>query len=123
MERGPCIVLLGDSVLMDSLADYLADRSLSGVHRTTSTNFDDQIDILKPNLILLEMGRPYSDQVISLLQQRPGMAIIGLDLDSSQAIVLGSYQRIIGTMEDLYKVIETEIQKQNACYGEVNEMR
>lgn len=123
MERGPFIVLLGDSVLMDSLADYLAVRRVPGVLRTSSTSIGDQIESLKPSLILLELGRPYSDQVIALLQQRPGMAIIGLDLDSSQAIVLGSYQRIIGTMEDLYKVIQTEIQKQNASYGEVDEMR
>ena len=112
MERGPCIVLLGDSVLMDSVAECLAVRRVPGILRTACTSIDDQFEFLKPDLILFELGQPFSDQVIALLQRRPGLSIIGLDLKSSQVIVLGSYQRLISNMEDLYQVVLTEIRRQ-----------
>jgi hypothetical protein len=112
MGRGPRIVLLGDSVLMDSVADYLAERRVPGVLRRACASIIDQFELLKPDLILFELGQPYSDQVIALLQRRPGLTMIGLDLDSSRAIILGSYQRVIDTMEDLYQEVQAVMRKQ-----------
>ncbi len=114
MERGPCIVLLGDSVLMDSVAEYLTVRRVPGIHRTACTSVDDQFEFLNPDLILFELGQPCSVQVIPLLHRRPGLAIIGLDLNSSRAIVLGGYQRVIDKMEDLYQVVQAELRKQES---------
>ena len=114
MGKGPRIVLLGDSILMDSVAECLAVRRVSGVLRSTYTSVCKQFEFLKPDLILFELGRPCSDRVIALLQRRPGLAMIGLDLKSSRAIVLGSYQRLIGNMEDLYQVVQAEMRRQES---------
>jgi hypothetical protein len=114
MEREPRIVLLGDSVLMDSVAECLAVRRVPGVHRTACTSIGDHFEFLKPDLILFELGRPCSDRVIALLQRRPGLAMIGLDLKSSRVIVWGSYQRLIGNMEDLYQVVQAEMRRQES---------
>jgi len=110
MGRGPRIVLVGDSVLMDSVADYLAVRRVPGVLRGACATIDDQFEFLRPDLILFELGQPCSDRVIALLQRRPGLAMIGLDLNSTRAIVLGSHQRVIDTMEDLYQVVQAILQ-------------
>jgi hypothetical protein len=122
MESRPRIVLLGDSILMDSVAECLAVRRVSGALRTAYSSVCDQFEFLKPDLILFELGQPYSDRVIGLLQRRPGLAMIGLDLDCSRVIVLGGYQRVIGNMEDLYEVIQAEMRRQKAGHGEVNRM-
>jgi len=122
MEKGPRIVLLGDSILMDSVAECLAARWASGVLRIDCTSICDQFEFLKPDLILFELGQPYSDRVIELLPRWPGLAIIGLDLDCSRAIVLGGCQHVIGSMEDLYQVVQAEIQRQECWHGEVNRM-
>ncbi len=114
MGREPRIVLLGDSVLMDSVAESLAVRQVPGVLRTACTSIGDQFEFLKPDLILFELGRPYSARVIALLQRRPGLVMIGLDLNSSRAIVLGGYQRVIDNMEDLYQVVQAEIRRQES---------
>lgn len=114
MERGPRIVLLGDSVLMDSVAEYLAVRRMPGIFRTDCSSVDDQFEFLKPDLILFELGQPCSTRVIALLQRRPGLVIIGLDLNSSRAIVLGGYERVIGRMEDLYQVVQAELRRQES---------
>jgi hypothetical protein len=111
MGKGLRVVLLGDSVLMDSVADCLAVRRVPGVLRMARTCIDDQFEALEPDLILSELERPYSDQVLALLQRRPGLAMIGLDLNCSRAIVLGSYQRAIGNMEDLHQLVLTEIRR------------
>lgn len=114
MEKGPRIVLLGDSVLMDSVAEYLTARRVPGVLRTACTSIGDQFEFLKPDLILFELGQPCSDRVMALLQRRPGLSMIGLDLKSSRVIVLGSYQRLIGNMEDLYQVVQAEMRRQES---------
>jgi hypothetical protein len=114
MERGPRIVLLGDSVLMDSVAECLAARRVPGVLRVAYTSIGEQFEFLKPDLILFELGQPCSDRVIALLQWRPGLAMIGLDLKSSRVIVLGSYQRVIDNMEDLYQVVQAELRRQGS---------
>ena len=114
MKSRPHIVLLGDSILMDSVADYLAVKRISGVLRTDCTSICDQFEFLKPDLILFELVQPCSDRVIALLQQRPGLAIIGLDLNRSQAIVLSGCQHVIGHMEDLYQLVQTEIRRQES---------
>jgi len=114
MGRGPRIVLLGDSVLMDSVAEYLAARQMPGVVRTACSSIDDQLEFLEPDLILFELGRPCSARVMTMLQQQPDLAMIGLDLKSSRAIVLGGHQRLIGNMEDLYELVQAVMRRQES---------
>lgn len=111
MEREPRIVLLGDSVLMDSVADCLTQRQMPGVLRTACTGIGDEFESLKPDLILFELGQPCSAQVVLLFERRQDMVMVGLDLDSSRVLVLGSHQRLIGNMEELHQVVQDEIMK------------
>jgi len=111
MGREPRIALLGDSVLMDSVANCLAERRMPGVLRIALASISEQLELLKPDLILFELGQPGSDKVISLFEQRRDMTVIGLDLDSSQVFILGSHQRFIGNMEELHQVVQDEITK------------
>jgi len=120
MEKGPRIVLLGDSILMDSVAECLAVRRVPGVLRTAYSSICDQFEFLQPDLIIFELGFPYSDRAIALLARRSGLTMIGLDLDISRAIVLGGCQHVIGSMEDLHQIVQAEIQRQESWPGEVN---
>jgi len=119
MGREPRIVLLGDSVLMDSVANCLAERRMPGLLRTACAGFGDQVELLRPDLILFELGQPYSDQVIALFERQRDVTMIGLDLDSSRVLVLGSHQRLIGNMEELYQVVQAEIEKRETGQREV----
>jgi hypothetical protein len=122
MGREPCIVVLGDSVLMDSVAGCLAQRRMPGIIRVPCAAIGEQFEFLKPDLILFELGQPCSPQVVALFDRRPDLAMIGLDLESSRVFVVGSYQRVIGSMEDLYQVVQIEVQKRanRSSGGEAN---
>lgn len=112
MGREPHIVLLGDSVMMESVAESLASRGATGLLRTTRTGLADHFDLLSPDLILFELEQSLPDQVIELLRQQPGPVLVGLDMQSSQAIILGGYRRVVRNMDDLYQLVQAELRRQ-----------
>ena len=114
MEKQPLVVLLGDSVLIDGVAVGLAGRQVPSMVRidTFTPDIAERLKYLKPDMIVFELDTPWSSSIFSLLREQPGILLLGLDLDSSQVIVLNSYRYITRTMNDLYQIVRVQAGQQ-----------
>ena len=110
MTYQPVVVVLGDSLLMEGVAVSLADCRQMSLVRIDSNLFDiwQQIDVLDPDVIVFELEIPHSPFVLSLLKERPGILLLGLDLECNRVIVLNSRQHFTQTMHDLCQIVEAE---------------
>ena len=61
---------------------------------------------LQPEVVLFDLATVPSDFAIALWKERPGTLLIGIDLLSSQALVLSGQSTRAHTTEDLLQVIE-----------------
>ena len=113
MDQPSLVVLLGDSVLMDGVAFGLADRQVPGVIRINGSAADigERLRSLRPDLIVVELDNPQSPSVLSLLREKPGTLLLGLDLNCSRVLVLSSHQHETRTMRELYEVVRDEVSR------------
>jgi hypothetical protein len=116
METRPLVVLLGDSLLMDGIAISLAGNQLLEMTRLDAHVSDvrQRLHTLKPDLVIFELDTPRLPCILSLLQEQPGILLIGLDLACSRAIVLNSHQHLTPTLNELCRVVQAEA-GQKAC--------
>jgi hypothetical protein len=110
MKKRPLVLILGDSLLMEGVAVSLAGCPQLSLIGIDSTDFDvwQKVDSLNPDVILFELETPHSPFILSLLKERPGILLLGLDLSSSRMIVLNSRQHCSKTMHDLCQIVEAE---------------
>ena len=110
MAIQPLVVVLGDSLLMEGAAVSLADCRQMSLVRIDSNLSDiwQQINDLNPDVIVFELEIPHSPIVLSLLKERPGILLLGLDLECNRVLVLNSRQHFTQTMHDLCQIIEAE---------------
>ena len=106
----PSVVVLGDSLLTDGVAVSLADCPQLSLLRIDSNVFDiwQQVNTLNPDVIVFDLETPHSPLILSLLKEKPGILLLGLDLACNRVIVLNSRQSFTQTMHDLCQIIETE---------------
>jgi chemotaxis response regulator CheB len=106
------IVVLGSSLLLAALADHLEQQPGLVVTRINPHLADalERVKACAPDVVLAEIQRdsdPRQEQtVMSLLVERPGMPIIGLDMTSHTTTVLSSHQVTIDQVADLKQMIE-----------------
>ena len=110
MADRPLLIVLGDSLLMEGAAVSLAECPQLSLIRLDSSVIDiwPQVDSLKPDVVVFELEIPQSPFVLSLLKERPGILLIGLDLDRNRVVVLNSRQQLLRTMHDLCQIVEAE---------------
>ena len=110
METRPLVVLLGDSVLMDSVAISLAGNQLLEITCLDAQAIDarQRLHTLKPDLVIFELDTSRLPGILSLLWEQPGTLLIGLDLACSRAIVLNSHQHLTPTLNELCRVVQAE---------------
>lgn len=108
MEHRPLVVLLGDSILIDGIAVSLGQKEVQGmIHlNTPSLNVSDQLEVLKPDLVVFELDSPYASPAFTLLKKRPSIILVGLDLTCCRAIVLNSQHYIPPTLDDLCQMVQ-----------------
>jgi chemotaxis response regulator CheB len=111
MEKRPLVLILGDSLLMEGIAASLTGCPQLSLICIDYSEFEiwQKADSLNPDVILFEMETPHSPFILSLLEERPGILLLGLDLSSSRVIVLNSRQHYSETMHDLWQIVEAEI--------------
>lgn len=111
MERRALVVLLGDTVLIDSVAAGLEDTQAFGVVRmdASADGLGERLNALNPALIVFELDTRRSPTILSLLREQPGTQLLGLDLTCSQAIMLKSCQHTTRTMKELCQVVRAEV--------------
>ena len=113
MQNQPQVVLLGDSVLMDSVANNLLDGQFSEVTRINSDTSDlgELVNSLKPVLIVYEHDKKFTDLMHSLLSRQPGTLLLAIDLYCSQVIVFDCHRRPTQSMRELCELIKEEVQR------------
>jgi hypothetical protein len=111
MRPQSLVVLLGDTVLIDSVAAGLEDTQAFGVVRMDASvdGLGEHLKALNPALIVFELDTRRSPAIFSLLREQPGTQLLGLDLTCSQAIVLKSCQHTTRTMKELCQVVQAEV--------------
>ena len=90
MENRRIVVLVGDSLLLDTVEASLGERREFGVMRiyTTVTNIAERVKSLYPDAIIFDWDTPHLGFVLSFLKDRPGVPLLGLDVTRSKAIAL-----------------------------------
>jgi DNA-binding NarL/FixJ family response regulator len=106
----PLVVVLGDSLLTEGVAVSLANCPQMSLIRIDSNAFDiwQQINALNPNVIVFDLEIPHSPLIFSLLKEKPGILLLGLDLECNRVIALNSRQHFTQTMHDLCQIVEAE---------------
>lgn len=110
MEIRPRVVLLGESLLMDGVAEGLARCDGMVIVRMDSTRMDlqSQVKTLSPDIIVFELGVSWSYSILSLISEMPGTLLLGLDIERNRVIVLNSHEHMPRTMKELHSVLQEE---------------
>ncbi len=102
------IWIIGNTVLMDGVANCLEERQVKNLVRwdTLNTELDANLQTSQPGLIIFELDTPGSYMLLDLLKEQPGIQLLGIDRNSNQVIVLNSSRRKTRTMTDLYQIVK-----------------
>jgi hypothetical protein len=95
---------------MEGVAVSLANCPQISLIRIDSNIYDiwQQINALNPNVIVFDLEIPHPPLILSLLKEKPGILLLGLDLECNRVIVLNSRQHFTQTMHDLCQIVEAE---------------
>lgn len=107
-ESKPFIWVIGDSVLMDGVANCLEDRMVPNLIRWKSLNIEMNANLRanQPSLIIFELDTPGSYILHDLLREQPGIHLIGLNQNCNQVLVLNSFKRNTRSLNDLYQIVQ-----------------
>ena len=113
MANLPQVMLLGNSVLMDSVANRLVDVPIIDVVRinTESDEFQDLASALSPDLIIYDYDTKFTNLLHSFLSQHPGTPLLAIDLFCSQVLVIDSKLHPTQSMQELCDLIKREVQR------------
>lgn len=108
MDNRRLVVLVGDSLLMDTVEASLGESQEFGVMRmyTTVTDIAARLHSLSPDAIIFDWDVPHAGFVLAMLKQWPGVPLLGLDVTCSQVTVLCSEQHLTLTVDDLARVVK-----------------
>jgi hypothetical protein len=114
MNAAPIVLLLGGSLLTDSIAHGLADRLMMNVIRMEPALLEikDCLQCLHPDLVVLNLGDPYSDHLVSLLNERQELKLAGLDVADCHLILLTGHQYVSSTILNLLSAMPKGPKKQ-----------
>lgn len=111
MEKKSVVVFLGDSLLMDGIAASLAkDEAFKSIRwDPAGAKLDAFLQSTMPDLIFFELDSSWSSAIFALLSKRPGLMLLGLDLNCSRVIVMNSHQRYTKSIAELSKFLQDEV--------------
>lgn len=119
MEEQHVVMLLGNSLFVAGVEASLRGHPGLEVVRidTTFPNAVQRLDALRPDVIIFDLtapNSPFSNLYFpsSILQEHPGLSLIGLDLNSNKVLVLSGQQYTVLAASDLAQVIQTLLSKQ-----------
>lgn len=111
MEKRTRVVVYGSSLNMAGVAASL--NSQAGLEVVCvdphSPAARQRLEELKPAVIAFDMGISSPGLDVSLLRQRPGLLLIGVDPSNDELLVLSSRPAQALSVVDLIKVIQQEV--------------
>lgn len=117
-DRMPVIVM-GDSLLMDSLGSNLREGLKMDVIRVNaaSADLEERLRVIQPDLIVFELDVPRPCSILALLKEQPGTLFLGIDPTFSQVIAFNSNWHIIQTMQEFCQLAQTQLDEYKQLEG------
>jgi len=113
MEERQTVVLYGNSLFVTGMETSLrGERGLDVVRiDATLPSAAQCLDALRPDVVIFDLTAPNSPSSnlhspSSILQEYPGLPLIGLDPNSDTVVVFSSQQHTVLTTNDLAQVIQ-----------------
>jgi hypothetical protein len=108
------IVLYGNSLVVSAIGASmrecpdveLVQMQASGADPTRLAESVQQLCALNPIAVLFDRATARPDFAMALLNQRPQVLFIGVDLASGEMLVLSSHEARVSTARDLIQLIE-----------------
>ncbi len=104
------VVLCGSNLVMSTIGASLKEKPEFQVEEIKGV-FPDLLEKLEsapPDAILFDLAQGQHDFLISLLRNRPGTLLIGIDLASNKMLVLSGKQSRLLTAADLVQVMKRD---------------
>ena len=100
--------LIGNSMLIDGVEACLRDLKMDNLVRWNVINADfaKNLKASHPELIIFEQGTPEVDKLLNMIQEYPGINMLGIDLESNKVLIMDSFQIQIRSMSDLHRVVQ-----------------
>ena len=107
MEKQPHVLLLGESVLMDSVAANLEKRECHQVFRIRSDAREAQkyVHSTNPDLIVYELNDHNVAPVLTMIRNQADTTHLAIDLDSEQVILLNCQRKPTRSMQALCDLV------------------
>jgi hypothetical protein len=107
MPRQRRVLVWGSSLFIAAVAESLRAAPPPGVSRIEAHSADQPLDVLTAagDVVLCDLPSVPPDAVVALLRAHAGLAIIGLDIDSDQVVVLSGKRRQAYSARDLAAII------------------
>jgi hypothetical protein len=107
-EKAPIIVLLGHTVLIESIAISLEMLPNLCVCRIDGPGKDlaERLRSIMPELVIFELEASGSSILLDILKKPTGIPLLGLDQNCSQVIVLNSYPHMTRTMSEFIQIVQ-----------------
>ena len=115
MGRKPQVLLLGESVFMDSVAVSLVECNTSNVVRVCSSTQSarELVNSLNPDLIVYELHTKNTDPIFAIIKEQGDTLHLAIDLDYNQIILLKCQRKPAESMHELCKIINQEVNSKN----------
>lgn len=107
MEKRRRVILYGKSVIVGSVGASMRDVSgLEIVPLVPPLPEAKELDALAPDAIIFDLEAAHPDAALSLLRQRPGLLLIGVDPSSDELVIVSSRQRRVVAVADLLDLVD-----------------
>ena len=110
MKRDLKAEQLGDSLLMDAVEANLTGRDSLHLVRVRAAGHapGQRLNSLFPDLIIFDFDAIHFELLLPLIRSRPGLPLLGLDINSNKIIALSSQQYPALNTDDLTRIIQRQ---------------
>ena len=109
------ILLLGESVLMDSVAESLTKQEFTNVIRSSSNSQETMefVNSLHPDLIVYELNAVNVDPILSIIRDHTDTSHLAIDMNCNQVILLDCQRKQTESMQELCELVSQEVSRKN----------
>lgn len=111
MENRFSVVVLGDSLLMDSVASNLRDELALSVIRVEASCINNRecLKSIQPELIVFEWDAPRPCSILALLREQPGVLLLGIDTNCSQVVEITGGLHAVQNMKEFCQLAQNSL--------------
>lgn len=111
MEEKVQVIVLGDSLLMESVMINLQDELTLNVTRVDTSCIDDKecLKSLDAEMFLFELDAPQLDAIIFLVKELTDALFLAIDTNCSQVVELSCTRHPIKNMKELCQLAQTRL--------------